>query len=118
MPTETKNTEQKFRDGLRNLLRRDGLSQAQAARNIGIHPSQLSLYLSGKADVHSGLLLKLLKSNGIDLSVIIEQAMRPAKSNARVDFDEMTRLFRRLSPLEQKNTDRMLRRMLQLKGKA
>lgn len=85
---------------------------------MGIHPSQLSLYLSGKADVYSGMLFKILGGAGIDLSLVVEQALQPRVKSGRQDFDEMTRLFRRLSPTEQKITDRMVRRMLQLKERA
>lgn len=118
MPNPLSAKEKQFRQSLRNLLRKDGLSQAQAARNMGIHPSQLSLYLTGKSDVYSGMLYKILGGAGIDLNFIVEQALQPRPKSGRQDLDEMTRLFRRLSPTEQKITDRMVRRMLQLKERA
>lgn len=118
MPSSLSLQEKQFRQNLRNLLRKDGRSQAEAARSIGIHPSQLSLYLSGKADVYGALLFNILSAAGIDLNLVVEQALRPRARSGRLELDETSRLLRRLTPFEQKATDRMVRRMLQLKDRA
>lgn len=59
------NTELEFRDILKNFLTENRLTQTAFARKVGIKPSQVSEWLSGKAKPRYDLLKQMSLAFGI-----------------------------------------------------
>ena len=59
------NTELEFRDILKNFLTENRLTQTAFARKVGIKPSQVSEWLSGKAKPSYDLLKQMSLAFGI-----------------------------------------------------
>lgn len=53
-------------DLLKKLMKLDGYSQAEAGKLLGVTAVQISRYLSGKANIPSGVLIKIKKALGED----------------------------------------------------
>lgn len=110
------------RDSIRALIKAQGFTQAQFAARLGIHPSQLSSYLSGKADIYASLFAKILKELGIDLELLLAQSTKSwdASKQAAADplspglADKMAILFQKLPSGERETSRRFFRRLQSL----
>lgn len=57
---------------LDTIIRLQRRSQTEVCAEAGVHPSNLSKYLSGETDIRSSSLRQILKSLGISLETILE----------------------------------------------
>jgi transcriptional regulator with XRE-family HTH domain len=99
---------------LRTLLRLTHVTQRDIAAALEIQPSQLNVYFTGKGDMHSKKLIRLLEVLGVDLNEILEQRIRELQhSNEKVTTPAL-RL--KLEALRDHNRESLLRIIKALAG--